>query len=118
MTCDSACCSLIRSSRFSSFSACSATFSGMPASAILVLYSSATELSSSPSSLRIDSSCLRRMYSRCCFCWPPSMSSRMRERTCSSASRSRCSPIDSSKRSFRSSVSRMCTFCSKEKSGA
>ena len=118
MTCDSAFWSPIRSSRFSSFSACSTTASGMPASAIFARYSSATEPSSSPSSLRIDSSCLRRMYSRCCFCWPESMSSRMRERTCSSARRSRCSPIDSSKRSFRSSASRICTFCGKLKSGA
>ena len=47
--------------------------------------------SSSPSSLRIDSICLRRKYSRCCFWAPDSTSSRMRLRTCSSARRSRCS---------------------------
>ena len=33
-------------------------------------YSSTTEPSSSPSSLRIDSICLRRKYSRCCFSAP------------------------------------------------
>ena len=63
----------------------------MPASSILVRYSSTTEASSSPSSLRIDSICLRRKYSRCCFSAPDWTSSRMRVRTCSSASRSRWS---------------------------
>ena len=58
----------MRSSRPSSRSACSRTSSGMPASSIFVRYSSTTEPSSSPSSLRIDSICLRRKYSRCCFC--------------------------------------------------
>ena len=67
----------------------SRTSSGIPASSIFVRYSSATEASSSPSSLRIESICLRRKYSRCCFCAPSSTSSRMRRRTCSSASRSR-----------------------------
>ena len=71
-------CSPMRSSRSSSRSACSRTASGMPASSIFVRYSSTTEPSSSPSSLRIDSICLRRMYSRCCFCAPDSTSSRMR----------------------------------------
>ena len=63
----------------------------MPASSIFVRYSSTTEASSSPSSLRIDSICLRRKYSRCCFSAPDWTSSRMRARTCSSASRSRWS---------------------------
>ena len=57
----------MRSSRSSSRSACSRTASGIPASAIFVRYSSTTEPSSSPSSLRIDSICLRRTYSRCCL---------------------------------------------------
>ena len=60
-------CSPMRSRRPSSRSACSRTASGMPASSILVRYSSTTEPSSSPSSLRIDSICWRRKYSRCCF---------------------------------------------------
>ena len=68
----------MRSKRASSFSACSRTASGMPASSIFARYSSATEPSSSPSSLRIDSICLRRKYSRCCFWAPLSTSSRMR----------------------------------------
>ena len=55
-----------------------ATASGMPASAIFVRYSSTTEPASSPSSRRIDSICLRRKYSRCCFSAPDSTSSRMR----------------------------------------
>ena len=79
----------IVSRRRSSRSACARTASGMPASSIFVRYSSTTEPSSSPSSLRIESICLRRKYSRCCFCAPDSTSSRMRLRTCSSASRSR-----------------------------
>ena len=58
---------------------------------ILRRYSSTTEASSSPSSLRIDSIWRRRMYSRCCFAAPSSTSSRMRRRTCISASRSRWS---------------------------
>src|SRR5258705_185730 len=58
----------MRSSRPSSRSACSRTGSGMPASSILVRYSPMTSESSSPSSLRIESICLRRKYSRCC-CW-------------------------------------------------
>ena len=57
----------MRSRRPSSFSACSRTCSGMPASAIFARYSSTTDASSSPSSLRIDSICLRRKYSRCCL---------------------------------------------------
>ena len=65
--------------------------SGMPASSILARYSSTTEASSSPSSLRMESICLRRKYSRCCFSAPDWTSSRMRLRTCSSASRSRWS---------------------------
>ena len=60
----------------------------MPAAAIFLRYSSATEASFSPSSLRIASICLRRKYSRCCFWAPDSTSSRMRLRTRSSASRS------------------------------
>ena len=71
----------------------------MPASSILVRYSSATEASSSPSSLRIDSSCLRRKYSRCCFSAPDWTSSRIRLRTWSSASRSRWSVTAFSSRS-------------------
>ena len=94
-------------------SACSRTSSGMPASSILVRYSSATEPSSSPSSLRIDSICLRRKYSRCCFSAPDCTSSRMRLRTCSSASRSRWSASACSSRSVTSSVSSSSTFCSK-----
>jgi hypothetical protein len=74
--------------------------------------------SSSPSSLRIESICLRRKYSRCCFWAPDSTSSRMRLRTCSSASRSRCNCSASSSRSTTSSVSSSSTFCSKERSGA
>ena len=65
----------MRSRRPSSFSACSRTSSGMPASAIFVRYSSTTDASSSPSSLRIDSIWRRRMYSRCCFSTPDSTSS-------------------------------------------
>ena len=79
----------MRSRRPSSRSACSRTASGMPASSIFVRYSSTTEPSSSPSSRRIDSICLRRTYSRCCLSAPSSTSSRMRRRTCSSARRSR-----------------------------
>ena len=81
----------MRSRRESSRSACSKTFSGMSASASFCRYSSTTDASSSPSSLRMDSSCLRRMYSRCCFSTPDSTSSWMRRRTCISASRSRWS---------------------------
>ena len=62
---------------------------GMPASAIFVRYSSITEPSSSPSSLRIESICLRRKYSRCCLSAPLFTSSRIRLRTCISPSRSR-----------------------------
>ena len=54
--------------------------------------------SSSPSSLRIESICLRRKYSRCCFSAPDSTSSRIRLRTWSSASRSRWKPTASSSR--------------------
>ena len=79
----------MRSSRETSFSACSRTASGIPASSIFFRYSSETEPSSSPSSLRIDSICLRRKYSRCCFSAPDCTSSRIRTRTWSSASRSR-----------------------------
>ena len=50
-------CSPMRSRRPSSRSACSRTASGMPASAIFARYSSTTEPSSSPSSLRIESIC-------------------------------------------------------------
>ena len=57
----------------------------MPASSIFVRYSSATVPSSSPSSRRIDSICLRRTYSRCCLAVPSSTSSRILRRTCSSA---------------------------------
>ena len=60
-------CSPMRSSRPSSLSACSRTSSGMPASSILVRYSSTTFAESSPSSRWIDSICLRRKYSRCCL---------------------------------------------------
>ena len=59
-------------------SACSRTASGIADSAILVRYSSTTEASSSPSSLRIDSICLRRKYSRCWAWAPDSTSSRIR----------------------------------------
>ena len=82
-----------------------------------VRYSSITEPSSSPSSLRIDSICLRRKYSRCCFCAPDSTSSWMRRRTCSSASRSRWKRIASSSRSTTSSVSSSSTRCSKRQVG-
>ena len=95
-----------------------ATASGMPASSIFVRYSSTTDPSSSPSSLRIESICLRRTYSRCCFCAPDSTSSRMRRRTCSSASRSRCSSSASSSRSTTSTVSSSSTRCAKLMSGA
>ena len=78
--------------------------SGMPASSIFVRYSSMTDPSSSPSSLRIDSICLRRKYSRCCFSAPSCTSSRMRRRTCSSARRSRWSLSASSSRSVTSSA--------------
>jgi len=54
----------IVSRRRSSRSAWARTASGIPASSIFVRYSSTTEPSSSPSSLRIDSICLRRTYSR------------------------------------------------------
>ena len=67
----------MRSSRPSSLVACSSTASGMPASAILVRYSSTTEPESSPSSRWIDSICLRRKYSRCCFSAPSRTSSRI-----------------------------------------
>ena len=53
----------------------------MPASAIFLRYSSTTDASFSPSSLRIASICRRRKYSRCCFCAPDSTSSRIRLRT-------------------------------------
>ena len=72
----------MRSKRASSFSACSRTASGMPASSILVRYSSTTEASSSPSSFRIESICLRRRNSRCCFSIPALTSSRIRCRIC------------------------------------
>ena len=68
----------MRSRRESSRSACSSTFSGISASAIFCRYSSTTEASSSPSSLRIESSWRRRMYSRCCFSTPDSTSSWIR----------------------------------------
>ncbi len=84
-------CSPMRSSRPSSLSACSRTSSGMPASSILVRYSSTTLAPSSPSSRWIDSICLRRKYSRCCLSAPDWTSSRMRRRTCSSVRRSRWS---------------------------
>ena len=58
--------------------------------------------SSSPSSLRIDSICLRRKYSRCCFWAPDSTSSRILRRTCSSARRSRCISTASSRRALTS----------------
>src|ERR671914_708286 len=105
-------CSPMRSSRSSSRSACSRTSSGMPASPIFVRYSSMIEPSSSPSSLRIDSICLRRKYSRCCFSAPDWTSSRMRRRTWSSLRRSRCMATAFSSRSVTSSVSRSSTFCS------
>ena len=60
----------MRSKRPSSRSACSRTASGIAASAIFVRYSSTTDPSSSPSSLRIESICWRRRYSRCCFSMP------------------------------------------------
>ena len=107
----------MRSSRESSRSACSSTFSGISASAIFVRYSSTTEASSSPSSLRIESSWRRRMYSRCCFSTPDSTSSWIRWRTCMSARRSRWSSSASSSRSRTSTVSRSRTFCSKVRSG-
>ena len=109
---DSPVCSPIRSRRPSSFRACSLTSSGISAASIFVRYSSATEPSSSPSSLRIDSICLRRKYSRCWFSAPSCTSSRMRLRTCSSASDSRCSFTASSRRSVTSSVRSSSTFCS------
>ena len=68
----------MRSRRPSSFSACSRTASGISACSILARYSSTTEASSSPSSLRIESICLRRKYSRCCCSAPDWTSSRMR----------------------------------------
>src|SRR5207244_962257 len=73
---DSPVCSPMRSRRPSSLSACSSTVSGILASSILARYSSTTEASSSPSSLRMDSICLRRKYSRCCFSAPSCTSSR------------------------------------------
>src|SRR5438093_766326 len=82
--------------------ACARTSSGIPASSIFVRYSSTTEASSSPSSLRIEFICWRRNHSRCCFCAPSSTSSWMRRRTCSSASRSRCSSSASLSRSTTS----------------
>ena len=69
-----------------------------------------TEPSSSPSSRRIDSICLRRTYSRCCLAAPSSTSSRMRLRTCSSARRSRWSASASSRRSVTSRVSSSSTL--------
>ena len=99
-------CSPMRSSRPSSLSACSRTSSGMPASSILVRYSSTTLAPSSPSSRWIDSICLRRKYSRCCWSAPDWTSSRMRRRTCSSVRRSRWSLTASSRRSVTSTVSR------------
>ena len=97
-------CSPVRSRRSSSRSACSRTASGMPASSILVRYSSTTEPSSSPSSRRIDSICLRRKYSRCCFWAPDSTSSRMRaaDLQLGRAARAGCSRA-SSRRSVTSS---------------
>ena len=114
----SADCSPIRSSRPSSLFACSATSSGMPASAIFVRYSSTMFAESSPSSRWIDSICLRRKYSRCCWSAPSRTSSRIFRRSCSSTSRSRWIFTASSSRSVTSSVSRTSTFCSKVTSGA
>ena len=114
----SADCSPIRSSRPSSLFACSATASGMPASAIFVRYSSTIDAESSPSSRWIDSICLRRKYSRCCWSAPSRTSSRIFRRSCSSTSRSRWIFTASSSRSVTSSVSRTSTFCSKVTSGA
>src|SRR3954468_10361360 len=67
----------MRSSRVISFSACSRTASGMSASSSAFRYSSIADASSSPSSLRIDSICLRRKYSRRCFWAPGSTSARI-----------------------------------------
>ena len=89
----------------------------MPASAIFVSYSSIRLASSSPSSLRIDSICLRRKYSRCCFWAPDSTSSRMRLRTCSSARRSRCSSTAISRRAVTLIVSSRRSFWSTVRSG-
>ena len=104
----------MRSSRATSRSACSRTASGMPASSIFLRYSSATLASSSPSSLRIDSICLRRKYSRCCFSAPERTSSRMRSRTWSSVQAARAGAARAfSSRSVTSRVSSSSTFCSK-----
>ena len=110
-------CSPMRSSRPSSLSACSRTSSGMPASSILVRYSSTTLAPSSPSSRWIDSICLRRKYSRCCLSAPDWTSSRMRRRTCSSVRRSRWMRTASASRSVTSTVSRTSTFSSKRDVG-
>ena len=104
----SADCSPMRSSRPSSLFACSSTASGMPASAIFVRYSSTIEAESSPSSRWIDSICLRRKYSRCCWSAPSRTSSRILRRSCSSTSRSRWIFTASSSRSVTSSVSSTC----------
>ncbi len=95
----------MRSRRASSLVACSSTASGMPASAIFLRYSSATEAPSSPSSRWIDSICLRRMYSRCCLSAPDWTSSRIFLRSCSSVRRSRWSSTTICRRSVTSSVS-------------
>ncbi|HEX3433291.1 MAG TPA: hypothetical protein VHT25_04430 [Solirubrobacteraceae bacterium] len=77
---------------------------------------SITDASSSPSSLRIESICLRRKYSRCCFCAPVSTSSRMRCRTWACASASRCASTASRRRSITSSSSSSDSFCSNDRS--
>ena len=107
----------MRSNRDSSRSACCWIFSGMPAAAIFLRYSSATEASFWPSSLRMASICRFRKYSRCCFCAPESTSSRMRLRSCSSVSRSFCRRTASVSRSTTSSVSSKSIFWSMLRSG-
>ena len=69
----------VRSKRRDSFSACSRAASGIPASSIFSGTPRRRTPPSSPSSLRIDSICLRRKYSRCCFSAPVCTSSRMRD---------------------------------------
>ena len=50
----------------------------MSASSIFCRYSSTTEASSSPSSLRIESICLRSRNSRCCFSMAESVAAHLR----------------------------------------
>src|SRR4051794_28034010 len=89
----------------------------MPASSIFLRRSSEALPSSSPSSRRMDSICLRRTYSRCCFWAPSSTSSRMRLRTWSSARRSRWSSSASSRRAPASRGPRRGALCPELEAG-